>query len=113
MRATRGMNVMIAGIPSHPSWIDPPLQMERDLHGGLLHDEPLVLLSVFGAARVFDQVLAGRKQDILAVRPVDLRMEREVRRQALGLRGVYALLAITNQERTRGRPVIGAAHTKG
>src|SRR5438045_2997913 len=102
MRATGGVDVMVPGIPTQMGRIDPAFQLKRDLRGRLSDFQPLLLLPVLGSACVFDGILAGWKQDALAVSAIDLGMESKVGRKALSLGRVDALLGVPNKEGASG-----------
>src|SRR6185369_8872505 len=112
VRAAGGMNVMIAGIPSHLSRVDPTVQAEGDLHGLGFHFQALGLLAILRAAGIFDGVLAGRQQDELAIGAIDLGMKGEIGREALGLRRIDAALGVADQERSGGGTIVEVEHAK-
>src|SRR5260370_30151760 len=82
VRAAGGMNVMVAGIPALSRRVDPALQLERlRVRGGGGHGDRALQRLVFRPACIGDGVLARLQSDRLAVVPVDLGVEAEIRRQ--------------------------------
>src|SRR5687768_17409392 len=99
MGAAGGVNVVIAGPPAGFGRVDPALEGEGGRLIFLTADLDLRSPGkVFGTAGVFDRVLAPGEFDRLAVGAIDLRMKREVRGEALGLRGVDVTLLVAEDE---------------
>src|SRR5271165_2056653 len=89
MRATRGVHMMVAGIPAILRGIDPAVEPERKLGGALvIHREFLHMGNILGPAVVGDRVVTGWQAYLLAVGAVDLRLKEEVGRESLGGVGI-------------------------
>src|SRR6516225_9819855 len=81
--ATGGMNVVVSRIPAGRRWIDPSLESEFNLRWPFrVHCKVLLFCKVLRASRVGHCVLPFGKGHVLAVRPVDLRLEEEIRSKA-------------------------------
>ena len=111
MRATGGVDVMIAAPPAELGGIDPALHLE----GLLLLAGHLDLAKLPDALRPALEphgVGALRQLHTFAIGAVHLRMKRKVRREAFGLRGVHAPGGITNLKRGDGRFAVFILHAQ-
>ncbi len=77
------VNVVIPGIPPVARGVDPASQPEQQLHGAV-HGQAARLGEILGPPGHRHIEGSGRKLERRAVTAVDLRLEIEVRRQALG-----------------------------
>ncbi len=80
--------------------------------GSIVDVDLLRLLAILRAARVLDGVIARRQRDRFAVGAIDLRLEGKIGREALGLRGIDAVLGVADQERAGGGLVVGIEHAE-
>src|SRR5829696_3929955 len=88
--ASRGVDVMVAGVPAARGRIDPSLQLhvERRRASSVLQLDAALLADVLRAAPAGHCVTAGRKPQRLAIGAIHLLLEEEVRRQPFGSRGI-------------------------
>src|SRR5262249_50834463 len=96
--AAGSVDVMIPGVPTKFGGINPALEPEGDFERLRFNLEGLMLVNIFGTARVFDDVFTRGKQDAFTIGTIDLRMKEEVRSEALGLRGIDALEFVPDEE---------------
>ena len=106
--APRGVDVVVAGPPAEPGGVDPALDGERRLLPGAPARASATVSDCvsrvrLGPAAELDAVRAGREPEHLAVGPVDLRVKREVRGEALRLRRIDPALSVANHEAGHGR----------
>gem|GEM_PF-3981163 len=93
---------MVAGPPTARRRIDPALHFEGDRHRRRLHPHRAPLRHRLRSALHFEFVGSRRQHLHLAVGAVHLRMEKEVRRESLRLRGIDAALRVADLERRHG-----------
>jgi hypothetical protein len=113
MRATRGMHMVIAGIPAVLRRIDPTFQLKREFGGTVaVHRELLSVRTVFRSAGVSDVIVTRRQADTLTIGAIDLRLEKEIGREALrGIR-IEPVQAVANDKRGHGRLAFLVAHAQ-
>ena len=105
MRAAGGVNVMVAGVPAVLRGIDPAIETEGELARARgVGGEFRGALVILGASGILRGVVAGRELDGLAIGAIDLRLEEEIGREALGGKRVDTVEAIPDEERRRRRP---------
>src|SRR5215469_9722503 len=84
MTATGGMDVVVSRIPAERHRIDPSFESEFNLRWPFrVYCKVLLFCEVLRSARVRHCVLPFRKGHVLTIRPVDLRLEEEIRSKAL------------------------------
>ena len=110
MRAARRVNVMVARPPPRLGRINPARRAEGQLARRALDALCGALRDGLGAARHLEVVGAGGQLDLPAVRAIDLRLKRKVRREAFGQRGINAILRIANEKGRRGRRAVFIPH---
>ena len=98
MRAAGGVDVMVAGDVAELHRVNPPLDLEVEALRGLRHADLARLLHRLRAAVELKRVIAFGQTNRLAVHAIDLRMKREVGREALGLRGMHTALRVADDE---------------
>ncbi len=99
MSAAGCVDVMISGVPAQFCRVDPAFQPKCDrMRCGVFYLEGLGTPDVLRSARVFDGVLAWWQCDGLTISPINLRLKEKVRSKTLGLRWVYTLPLISDQE---------------
>src|SRR5262249_2246622 len=81
VRATGGMDVMVSGVPTQTGRINPSPETDVQTAPACGVNDRFCLRSVFGPASADRGELAGWKPHGLSVRPIDLFLEKEVRRQ--------------------------------
>src|SRR5947209_8262896 len=89
MTAAGGVDVVVATVKTPIGRVDPALQVGREFGvptGGYV--KRLADLPILRAAAILDHHVARRQKHGAAVGSVDLRLEKQVRRQPLGLRRV-------------------------
>ena len=106
VRATRRVNVVIAGPPAELRWIDPAINLECDGFGAWADNDRLLSGDGLRAAPEFHAVDAVGQLDLFSVATIDLRMDCEVGREALRLRRINAQSLIADKERRRRRLVV-------
>src|ERR1700740_2486373 len=85
VRAARGVDMMVAGVPSVLRGVDPTVKLEGDLvRTALAGIEFASMRNIFRASRVLHRVVSGRQLHSFAIGPVDLRLEEKIGCQALG-----------------------------
>src|SRR4051812_10679406 len=96
MRATSGVDVMVAGPPAAFGRIDPAFDFE--IPGAIfgVHGQGARLQNRFGSAGKSDGVISVGQKEAFTVGAIDLRMESEIGREALGLAGIDAALGVAN-----------------
>src|SRR6516225_4828903 len=78
--ATGGMNVVVSRIPAGCHRIDPSIESEFNLRWPFrVHGKVLLFRKVLRASRIRHCVLPFGKGHVLAIRPVDLWLEEEIR----------------------------------
>ena len=112
VRAAGGVDVVVAGDVAKLHRVNPPLDLEIEALRGLRNRDLARLLHGLRTAIELDNVIALRQTNRLAIHAIDLRMKREVRREALGLRGVDAALRVANDEAGGARLVVFVLHTE-
>ena len=96
--ASGGVDVVVSRVPAHLRGINPALELEPNLLRPGLDLNLLSPFSILGSPRALDGIVARRQQDGLPVRPVNLRVKREIRRESLDLRRVNAPQRIVDHE---------------
>src|SRR5437016_77171 len=102
MRATGGVNVMIARPPAALGRINPAFHLEGRGRGMAFYNERPFLDDGFRSARKFHRILSGGQLERLTVAAIDLRMKREIGREPLVWRGIDAVGAIAQQKTAGG-----------
>src|SRR3989442_6923446 len=103
MRAARGVNMMIAGIPAQLRRIYPSLQMKgKRLRLAGLDFDLTDLNQVLRPSSEFDGEIARRQFDLLAVGSIDLRMKCKVGGKPFCRRRIKAALSVADYERGCG-----------
>ena len=112
VRATSGVDVMIARPPAELRRIDPAFHLEvgfcerrRDGHRDDFGDG-------FGATRELDGVVSFRQANRFSVRAINLRVKGKVGREPLGLRRIDAALRVANDERRHGGLAVLVHHAE-
>src|SRR3954462_234208 len=102
MRATGGVDVMVARPPAAQRRVDPAFELDQDA-GFTIHADGLMTGAIFRAARRLDRVNGAGQVYLFAVRSINLRLKGEVGRQAFGQRGIDAALAVADRDAGGGR----------
>ncbi len=103
--AAGGVHVMVARVPMLVRRVHPTGQLKFGRLRRLvrLHVQRLVLDQVFRSAGVFDFVVARRKQQRLAIGPINLVVEEEIGRQTPCPVRIDAIQFVAHDERCRRR----------
>jgi hypothetical protein len=99
MRAARGMNMVIPGIPAGLHGIDPAVEAECQFARHTVRDrEPPCVCYVFRAAGIGDRVRAWRQLNGFAIATIYLWLKIEVRREPLDWIGIDTTQAIAKDK---------------
>src|SRR5262249_9385643 len=105
VRASRGVDVVVAGVPAVLRGVDPARGPAPE-GGGTADVQGLLVGVVLRAAAAGDGVRASGEADLVAVRAIDLGLEREVGGEALGRARVDAAQRVLDHQRGPGRTAV-------